>query len=120
MSSRHEKNTPPRRGTEAALRAARKPSVRLGRNRHHVHALARAPVARELHLAADERDQRVVLALADVAAGEHDRAALAHEDAAREHALPAELLHAEPFRIRVAAVLGRGLAFFVRHGLLTP
>src|SRR5205823_1029613 len=43
---------------------------------------------------------------------------LAHDDAAREHGLAAELLDAETFRIRITTVLGRGLAFFVRHDSL--
>src|SRR5262249_26271362 len=51
-----------------------------------------------------------------VAAGEHDRAALSHQDAAGAHGLAAEALDAEPLRIRVAAILGRGLAFLVSHG----
>src|SRR4051794_26805405 len=89
--------------------------VGFGRHRKHVHLLARPAEARELHLAVDEREQRVVLAAADVLARVNDRAALADEDHARRHGLAAELLHAQPLAVRLAAVLGRGLTFFVRH-----
>jgi hypothetical protein len=43
-------------------------------------------------------------------------AALAHENVARLHHLPAELLQAQPFRFRIAAVAGTAACFFVCHG----
>ena len=69
----------------------------------------------------DEREQRVVLAQADVLARVHDGAALADEDHARLDRLAAELLDAvQSLRVGIAPVLGRGLALFVRHGLRQP
>src|SRR6185369_9294535 len=86
-----------------------------GLHRNDVHLLARAAITNELHFAVDHREQRVVLAPADVRAREEPGAALAHDDGARVNALATECLDAEPLRIRFAAVLGRRLTFFVRH-----
>src|SRR5690606_35188486 len=49
----------------------------------------------ERHRAFDQREQRVVLADADIAAGMPFGAALADDDVAGDDALAAELLHAE-------------------------
>src|SRR5690242_18544116 len=92
--------------------------LRGGVRGHYVHLSAGATVARELHVAVGEREQRVVLAEPDVQPGEETRATLPHEDVAGQHVLPAEALDAEALRIRLAVVLGRGLALFVRHRLL--
>jgi len=53
--------------------------------------------------------------LPDVLARMEAGAALAHQDAAGAHLLAAEALDAQALRIRLAAVLGRGLSLFVRH-----
>src|SRR5579864_3067570 len=82
-------------GTFATCRIAGKPSKRarckraatpfsdtLLLPRNHVDP---APLAVERHDASDQREQRVVLAPSDVAAGVELRAALANEDAAGRH-----------------------------------
>src|SRR5690606_3211716 len=51
------------------------------------------------------REQSVIAADADVRARMKARAPLANDDVAGEHLLAAKTLHAEPFRLRVAAVL---------------
>ena len=51
-------------------------------------------------------EQGVVLAHADVLAGLEAAAALAHDDGTAGNQLPAENLHAQALRIRIAAVLG--------------
>src|SRR5215213_5005245 len=72
--------------------------------RVYAYELAVTPLVLELHDAVDEREQRVVLAPADVLARLPLRPALAREDVAAEHALAAELLKPEPLRVRVAPV----------------
>src|SRR5262245_34496448 len=69
----------------------------------------------ELDAARLEREQRVVGADAHVLARAVRRAALAHEDVAGEDFLAAELLHAEPLRLGLAAVLGTAACFLVCH-----
>src|SRR5829696_3434288 len=64
------------------------------------------PLVLELDDAVDEREQRVVLATADVLARLPLRPALPRQDVAAEDDLAAELLQAEPLRVRVAAVAG--------------
>jgi hypothetical protein len=66
--------------------------------------------------AVGEREQRVVGADADVVAGAVLRAALAHEDVARDHALATELLEAESLALGLAAVLGAAACLFMCHG----
>ena len=56
--------------------------------------------------AGDFREQRVVLADADVDAGLDAGAALAHDDGAAGNQLAAESLHAQALRIRIAPVFG--------------
>src|SRR5688500_3575477 len=70
-----------------------------------------------LHLAGDEREQRVVLADSDVLAGEEARAALTHENGARLDLRAGELLHAEPLAGGVASVACGACALFVCHFL---
>ena len=67
------------------------------------HAAVRAVVG-ELHAAGDLREQRVVLAAADVQAGPEPPAALADENRAAGHEVAVESLDAEPLRIAVAPV----------------
>src|SRR5688572_4783567 len=69
----------------------------------------------ELHLAGDLREQRVILAQADVEAGLVLASALADENRAPGHEVAVEALDAEPLRVAVAAVTRRSLSFFCRH-----
>src|SRR5262245_40136932 len=62
--------------------------------------------AAELHHAVDFGEQRVVAAHADVRSGMTLRPALAHENVAGHHLLPAIALDAEHLRVAVAAVAG--------------
>src|SRR5690606_37035031 len=71
--------------------------------------------ALEAHHAIDEREERVITPAAHVLSRVELGAALPHEDVARQHALPAESLHAEPLRVRVAAVAARADSLLVRH-----
>ena len=58
----------------------------------------------ELNLSIDEREQRMILASADITAGVPFGAALARKDIAGEHDLAAGRLQAEPPAHGVAAV----------------
>src|SRR5664280_782228 len=69
----------------------------------------------ELNLSVDEREQRVILAETDIAAGMPFGAALARQDIAGEHDLAAGRLQAEPPARRVAAVSGRSACLFMCH-----
>ena len=62
-----------------------------------------------------EREQRVVGADADVGARAHRGAALADQDVAGEHALAAELLHAQTLAVRIAAVTSTAACLFMCH-----
>src|SRR5690349_20826364 len=66
-------------------------------------------------LACHEGEKGVVLADADVVAGQHARAALAHEHRAGLDDRPAELFHAQTLAGRIAAVAGRTRALLVCH-----
>src|SRR5687768_18029932 len=71
----------------------------------------------ELHLAGNLREQRVVLAEADVEAGQVLAPALTHENRAAGHEVAVEALDAKPLRVAVAAATRRSLSFFCCHGL---
>src|ERR1051326_849404 len=58
----------------------------------------------EVHDAVDLREERVIAADADIRAGIELRSALAHDDRSAGDELSGEALHAEHFRLRVAAV----------------
>jgi hypothetical protein len=73
------------------------------------------PPSAELHVARDEREQRVVTATADALTGVEVRAALADDDLARVDELAAEALHAESLCVGVATVAGRGRTLLVCH-----
>src|SRR5262252_1231713 len=77
--------------------------------------VARAAVVLELHDAVDEGVDRVVRAEADVAARVPLRAALAHDDVARDDLLAAVLLDAAVLRIGIAAVARGADALFMCH-----
>src|SRR5688572_25201678 len=70
---------------------------------------------RILHVAGGRREERVVLADADVRARMELGAALADQDRARVHQLAAEGLEAEALGLGVAAVAGRPACFLVFH-----
>src|SRR5665213_3329711 len=74
-------------------------------------ALPRRAVDVVLHLAVGHREERVVLADADVAAGVEAGAALADQDGARVHLLAAVGLEAEALAFGIAAVAGRPACF---------
>src|SRR4051812_37726081 len=76
---------------------------------------AAAPAMLELDGAGPCGEDRVVLADADALARLEAGAALAHDDPAAGHALAREDLHAEPLRVRVAAVAARAEPLLVRH-----
>src|SRR5690606_17831403 len=69
----------------------------------------------ETHLAIDQREQRVVLAPADILARVEAGAALAHDDRASADGLAAVGLDAEHLRLRIAAVPGGTAALFLCH-----
>src|SRR5688500_5888764 len=73
------------------------------------------PARAEANVAADQREQRVVLAHADVHAGVQRRTALTNDDAACADRLAAEDLDAEALRFGVAAVARAAACFLVCH-----
>ena len=74
--------------------------------------------ALECHDAVDARVERVVATAADVAAWMNARAALAHQNGASGHFLPAEALHSEPLPVAVATVSAGADAFLMCHEVL--
>src|SRR6266851_1446526 len=70
----------------------------------------------ELNLAADLCEQGMVLADPDIVSGMNASAALANDDAACGHDLPAVALHPESLRLGIAAIAGTAARFLVRHG----
>src|SRR6185312_5945147 len=69
----------------------------------------------ELNLPVDKREQRVILAHADITAGMPGGTALTGDDVAGKTNLAAGLLQAEATAVGVAAVPGRSACFFVSH-----
>src|SRR6266542_3279731 len=65
--------------------------------------------------AVDQGKEGIVIGAAHVLAGMEFGAALANQDAARGHDLPAVALHAEVLRVAVAAVAARANALLVCH-----
>src|SRR5262245_57867331 len=72
-------------------------------------------VVLESHLAGDLRVDRVVFADAGVQAGAEAAPALADDDRAAGHKIAVVGFDAQPLRVRVAAVPGAALSFFVSH-----
>src|SRR3546814_10201435 len=68
----------------------------------------------EYHAAFAQREQRMVLAHADIAARIDAGAALANDDVAADHFLTAELLNAKALRFRIATVARRTASFLMR------
>src|SRR5256885_4653618 len=89
--------------------------VSLARVGCDVHLAAIVPGRAVFHRARDEREQGVILADADVLAGDELGAALADEDRAGVDDAARVLLDAEPLPGGVAAVSGRARAFLVCH-----
>src|SRR5690606_20264811 len=85
----------------------------------HVDDAAAAAVG-EGHRARSEREQRVVLATADVVAGVEVRAALTNDDLAGVDDLAAEALHAQVLGVRVATVARGARALLVCHEWSSP
>src|SRR6187399_3551473 len=75
---------------------------------------------RKLHAARLEGEQRVIGADADVRARAHRGAALADQDVAGENGFSAELLHAETFAVRFAAVASTAACLFMCHVSCAP
>src|SRR5262245_7541584 len=69
----------------------------------------------EHHHAVHQREQRVVLAAADVAARMVARAALPDDDPARKNRLTAIHLDAQPLAVGLTSVAARTLTLLVRH-----
>src|SRR5450631_2556263 len=86
---------------------------RSGLDRHG--RLALRAVLGVLHLSGLRREERVILADADVGAGMERRPALANQDRAGVHLLAAVCLEAEALRLGIAAVAGRPACFLVCH-----
>src|SRR6059036_717474 len=86
--------------------------------RDYAHGLARVlALHRILHLAGDAREQRMVAPHADVRAGVHPGAALAHQDLPGVDALAAERLDAEALGLGIAPVARAAARFLVSHAL---
>src|SRR5207302_5090761 len=89
-----------------------------GLRRYDAHGLARVLAFHRIqHLAGDAREERVVAPHADVGAGMHLRAALAHEDLPGVDALAAEGLDAEALGLGIAPVARAAACFLVGHAL---
>src|SRR5262250_2891161 len=82
-----------------------------------LHGDERAPPARAMEgdLAPDRRENRVVLAHADIVAGVELGAALAQDDIAGKHDLAPEAFHAQAPAGAVASVAGTAARFLMGH-----
>src|SRR5688572_20514297 len=113
-----KREAPPSGGASRFESEPRVPSGRrrlFGNCRVDADLVAALVLVLELHDAFDEREDRVVVAHADVGARMPLRSALADNDVAGDHALAAELLDAAVFRIAVAPVSRRADAFLMSH-----
>src|SRR5690606_41249100 len=88
---------------------------RSGRDRIDRDVLPGAAPPLEADHAVNQREQRVVLPAAHVLARMELGSPLPDQDVAGQDELPAETLHAEPLRVRVAAVPAGADSFLVRH-----
>src|SRR5690606_9163302 len=88
---------------------------RSGRDRIDRAVLPGAAPPLEADHAVDQREQRVVLPAAPVLDRMELGSPLPDQDVAGQDELPAETLHAEPLRVRVAAVPAGADSFLVRH-----
>ena len=80
-------------------------------------ALVRSP-GEKLNVAVRGGKERVVATAADVGARMKLGAPLPNDDVSRRDELPAVLLDAKPFRLRIATVSGAAARFLVCHFLL--
>src|SRR3954454_6311268 len=96
----------------AAYETSWRPRSLGGRNDVHDTATA---LGTELDVPADQREQGVVAAPADAAAGVEVGAALTHDDLAGVHQLATVALYTETLGVGVPTVLGRGCALLVCH-----
>src|SRR5439155_20688541 len=76
---------------------------------------AAGAVILEPHASRDPREARVVLAKPRVQARAETTAALPHDDRAPADHVAVVSFHAQPLRVRVAAVARAALSFFVSH-----
>src|SRR5207302_979795 len=89
-----------------------------GLRRYDAHGLTRVLAFHRIqHLAGDAREQREVAPHADVGAGMHLRAALAHQDLPGIDPLAAERLDAEALCLGIAPVARAAACFLVSHVL---
>src|SRR5476651_835962 len=72
-------------------------------------------VVLELYASGGLRENRVVFTEPGDEAGTEAAAALAHDDRAAGDHVAVVRFHAQPLRVRVAAVAGAALSFFVSH-----
>src|SRR5258708_32612093 len=79
------------------------------------HKLPHRSLVEELDASRDLGEESVVFAASDVQSGLHPCAALANDDRAAWHQLPAESLKAKPLRVRAAPVSCSALSFFMCH-----
>jgi hypothetical protein len=89
--------------------------IRSGLGRQNIHALLGFADTLKFDRTVNEREQRIVTALADVVAGMDARAALAHDDAAGLHELPVKTFDAQVLRVAIAAIVSAAAAFFMCH-----
>src|SRR5436190_19927826 len=85
--------------------------------RHRLHRDEDAALAfgTEFDAAGGEREQRMILAEADIGARVPSGAALAGDDVAGHHRLAAENLQPQPLTVGVAAVAGGSACFLMSH-----
>src|SRR5262249_33660219 len=85
------------------------------RHREHRYEDPALGFGTELDATVGQREQRMVLAQADIGAGMPLGAPLPRNDVAGQHLLSAENLQPKPLAIRVAAVTGRSACLLVSH-----
>ena len=79
----------------------------------NAYLLSVAAYALKLHLAVNQRKQRVVGASADVVSGVDMSSALSYENVSREYKLSVCALNAETLGLGIASVLGRAHSLFM-------
>jgi len=113
----NKRKSPPGRGflfaAAPAARAIIRVDARLCRREDADEGALFGPLDGEGNLPIDEREQRVVLAHADVGPGMHLRAALPNDNGARGDRFAAVDLYTEPLGMRIAAIARAAACFFV-------
>src|SRR6516162_864567 len=105
-----------RRGRSGFAGSRSSGGLRRALRRIDAHLVPRLVLVLELHDAIDQREDRVVGAEPDIAAGVILRAALPDDDVPGADGLTAVLLHAAVLRVAVAPVAAGANTLFVRHG----